>query len=103
MSFDWQNAIISDKYIRWISTLGTLGGVVLGFVSLAQSVAANAHPGWAILGLTVGLLSSAQLFSDIAEHFGPPSIGRLVALGYAIALFGIFAGSLGLFVFARPS
>lgn len=101
MAKNWKSYVIPEEYIAWISNVATLGGIVLGFFSLAEAIRDQESPAWAIFCLAVGYFSGAKLLDEVIQHFGPASMSRAVVMSFIIVLFALLAMLIGFFAFAR--
>ncbi|MBY5827669.1 hypothetical protein [Rhizobium leguminosarum] len=99
MSFDWKKFEFSEKFVIWVSNIATVGGIFLGFYTLAATIRAGLPVLGAIVGLIVGVASALSLLAKTLPYLGPPSKARLAVLGFIIVLISLAGTMFGLFAF----
>ncbi|MCJ8237415.1 hypothetical protein [Peteryoungia algae] len=100
MATNWNKINIPEKYISWISNSATLGGIILGFISLFEARADQDSQIWVMFCFSVGYLSTVKLVDDVTQKIGPASGARATVMSYMIVLFLFFAGLVA-YLFAK--
>lgn len=90
-----------NRYIiDGVSTFATLGGVCLGFDTLAVAIRDEQSHGWALFGLVVGCASALSMLDDLFSWFGNDPKTRSLGALSIMMLALILAAMIPLFRFA---
>ncbi len=97
---DKQKKTNNRSIIDAVSMFATLGGVCLGFDTLAVAVRDGQSYLWALFGLAVGCASASSMLDDLFSWFGNDPKTRSVGALSIMALVLILAAVIPLFRFA---